>query len=157
MRVVSLNLEQFRNYAEQTLCPGPGLNILVGRNAQGKSNVLEAVYILATSKSTRAGKDTELIRFGCPTGRVLAEISRERRPEVNIEYVYSITEKKAAKLNGIRHIKLAEVVGQLNAVMFDSGDLEIIRGEPAIRRRFLDLEIGQTSSRYLTALGQYKK
>jgi len=157
MRVVSLELEQFRNYAKQNLSPGPGLNILVGRNAQGKSNVLEAIYVLATSKSTRAGKDTELIQFACVSGRIHAEIDRERSPEVTVEYVFSNVEKKSARVNGVRHAKLAEVVGQFNAVLFDSGDLEIIRGEPSIRRRFLDLEIGQTSPRYLTALGQYKK
>lgn len=157
MRVTALRLEGFRNYAGQTLAPGPGLNILVGRNAQGKSNVLESLYVLATSKSTRASKDTDLIKFGEGSGRIRARIERERSPELSLEYIFSLTEKKAALVNGTRHTRLAEVIGQFNAVLFDSGDLEIIRGEPALRRRFLDLEIAQTSPRYITALGSFRK
>jgi len=157
MQVMSLQLEDFRNYTRLALEPGPGLNVLVGRNAQGKSNVLEAVYILATTKSARAGKDLELIKFGALHARVIASIERERSPEIDLELLLSTTEKKAARLNGVRHTKLAEVIGQFNAVLFESGDLEIIRGEPSIRRRFLDLEISQTSPRYVHALGAYRK
>ena len=69
----------------------------------------------------------------------------------------SQTEKKIARINGVKHTRLSEVIGQLNAVLFDSGDLEIIRGEPSVRRRFLDLEIAQTSPRYVLALGSYRK
>ena len=129
----------------------------MGRNAQGKSNLLESLYILATSKSTRAAKDTELIRFEQPIARVKADVLRDRSTDAEIELMLSQTEKKAARVNGVRHTKLAEVIGQINAVLFDSGDLEIIRGEPAIRRRFLDLEISQTSPRYVHALGSFRK
>ncbi|MGO8670799.1 MAG: DNA replication/repair protein RecF [Capsulimonadaceae bacterium] len=152
-----LQLADFRNYGSLAIEPGRGLNVVVGRNAQGKSNLLEAVYILATSKSARAGKDTELIRFGCPQARIRAEVLREKNSDIELEIVLSDTEKKSARLNGIRHTKLAEVIGQLNAVLFDSGDLEIVRGEPAVRRRFLDLEIAQTSPRYVHALGSHRK
>ena len=77
--------------------------------------------------------------------------------DIDIELTLSQTEKKAARINGVRHTKLAEVIGQVNAVLFDSGDLEIIRGEPSVRRRFLDLEIAQTSPRYVYALGAFRK
>jgi DNA replication and repair protein RecF len=157
MQVTSLELENFRNYATLRIKPGPGLNIFVGRNAQGKSNLLESLYILATSKSTRAAKDTELIRFEQPIARVKADVLRDRSTDAEIELMLSQTEKKAARVNGVRHTRLAEVIGQINAVLFDSGDLEIIRGEPAIRRRFLDLEISQTSPRYVHALGAFRK
>lgn len=157
MRVAKLTLEYFRNYSGLTIEPGEGLNVVVGRNAQGKSNLLEAVYVLATSKSTRAGKDTELVRFGAPQGKVTADVVRERSGEIEVEMIFSTTDKKAARVNGVRHTKLAEVIGQVNAVLFDSGDLEIIRGEPAVRRRFLDLEISQTSPRYVHALAAYRK
>jgi DNA replication and repair protein RecF len=115
------------------------------------------VYSLATSKSTRAGKDSELIRFGCPHTRVTANVIREQKGDVEIEMLVSQTEKKSARLGGMRYTKLAEVIGQVNAVLFDSGDLEIIRGEPSVRRRFLDLEISQTSPRYVHALAAYRK
>jgi DNA replication and repair protein RecF len=157
MRLTNLKLEDFRNYSRLTIEPGSGLNIVVGRNAQGKSNLLEAVYILATSKSTRASKDTELVRFGAGQARVTADVVRDKNSDIEVEMLLSITEKKSARVNGVRHTKLAEVIGQVNAVLFDSGDLEIIRGEPAIRRRFLDLEISQTSPRYVHALAAYRK
>ena len=157
MHVNSLKLDNFRNYATLKIEPGEGLNIFVGRNAQGKSNLLESLYILATSKSARAGKDTELIRFGEPVARISAAVIREKTSDFEIEMALSQTEKKTARINGVKHTRLSEVIGQLNAVLFDSGDLEIIRGEPAIRRRFLDLEIAQTSPRYVLALGSYRK
>ena len=157
MQVKALKLENYRNYRTLEIEPGPGLNIFVGRNAQGKSNLLEALYILATSKSTRAGKDTELIQFDQSQARVIADVVRERTIDIELELDLSQTEKKSARINGIRHTRLAEVIGQVNAVLFDSGDLEIIRGEPSTRRRFLDLEIAQTSPRYVHALGSYRK
>ena len=157
MHVTSLKLENFRNYGTLEIQPGEGLNIFVGLNAQGKSNLLESLYLLATSKSSRAGKDTELVRFDQPQARVTAEVIRTKNSDVEIEIALSLTEKKVARINGVKHTRLAEVIGQLNAVLFDSGDLEIIRGEPSIRRRFLDLEIAQTSPRYVLALGSYRK
>ena len=157
MHVTSLKLENFRNYGTLRIEPGEGLNIFVGRNAQGKSNLLESLYILATSKSSRAGKDVELVRFGEPAARIVADVIREKTSDIEIELSLSQTEKKAARINGVKHTRLSEVIGQLNAVLFDSGDLEIIRGEPSVRRRFLDLEIAQTSPRYVLALGSYRK
>jgi DNA replication and repair protein RecF len=157
MHVNSLKLDNFRNYKTLRIEPGEGLTIFVGRNAQGKSNLLESLYILATSKSARAGKDTELIRFGESMARISADVIREKTSDFEIEMALSQSEKKTARINGVKHTRLSEVIGQLNAVLFDSGDLEIIRGEPAIRRRFLDLEIAQTSPRYVLALGSYRK
>ena len=157
MHVISLKLDNFRNYRTLVIEPGEGLNIFVGLNAQGKSNLLESLYLLATSKSSRAGKDTELIKFGEAQTRVTADVIREKNSDIEIELSLSQTDKKAARINGVKHTRLADVIGQLNAVLFDSGDLEIIRGEPSIRRRFLDLEISQTSPRYVLALGAYRK
>lgn len=157
MQVKQLTLENFRNYETLRVEPGAGLNIFVGRNAQGKSNLLESLYVLATSKSVRAAKDAELIRFGQPSACIVAEVVRDRGIDIDMEMTLSQTEKKAARINGVRHTKLAEVIGQVNAVLFDSGDLEIIRGEPSVRRRFLDLEIAQTSPRYVHALGAFRK
>ena len=157
MQVTSLELENFRNYGSLHIDPGAGLNIFVGRNAQGKSNLLESLYILATSKSTRAAKDVELIRFEQTGARVRADVARDKSIDIEIELALSQTEKKSARINGVRHTRLAEVIGQVNAVLFDSGDLEIIRGEPSVRRRFLDIEIAQTSPRYVHALGAFRK
>ena len=157
MQITGLRLHNFRNYETLEITPGPGLNVFVGRNAQGKSNVLEAVYVLATSKSTRASKDGELIRFNCDAAQATADVVRDQTSDVEIALLLSHTEKKAFRLNGVRHTKMAEAIGQMNSVLFDSNDLEIIRGEPVLRRRFLDLEIAQTSPRYVYALGAFRK
>jgi DNA replication and repair protein RecF len=157
MRIDYLEVTSYRNYRRQSIEPAPGLNIFVGENAQGKSNLLESIYVLATTKSTRAARDSELVQFGENAATVKARVSRIKEIDLQIELDVSLTEKKAAKLNGSRHTRMAEVVGQVNAVMFDSGDLATIRGEPSVRRRFLDLEISQTSPRYVHALAAYRK
>src|SRR5579862_9168219 len=157
MEVLFLELNNFRNYELLGLTPGPGLNIFVGENAQGKSNLLESLYVLATTKSMRASRDTELIRFQENTARVSARVKREKEIDLRIDLFLSQTEKKAARINGVRHTKMAQVIGQVNAALFESADLEIIRGEPATRRRFLDLEVAQTSPRYVQALAAYRK
>jgi len=157
MRVQALELHNFRNYTELFLEPGSGLNVFVGENAQGKSNILESLYVVATTKSTRAGRDIELIRENEGSGRVRARVEREKQIPVVAELNLSTVEKKFGKINGVRHTRMSEVIGQVNAVLFDSSDLEIVRGEPSIRRRFLDLEISQTSPRYVHALAAYRK
>jgi DNA replication and repair protein RecF len=157
MRIDYLEVIHYRNYRRQQIEPVEGLNIFVGENAQGKSNLLESMYVLATSKSTRASRDSELILFGEPSASIRARVNRIKDIDLAIEFDVSLVEKKFAKLNGSRHTRMADVIGQVNAVMFDSGDLETIRGEPSVRRRFLDLEISQTSPRYVHSLGAYRK
>jgi DNA replication and repair protein RecF len=137
--------------------PGSGLNVFVGENAQGKSNLLEALYLLATTKSTRANRDTELVHHGAGMCRVQAQVLRAKDVDIRMDIAISTVEKKQARLNGVKHTKMSEVIGKVNAVLFDIGDLEIVRGEPANRRRFLDLEISQTSPKYVHALAAYRK
>ena len=160
MRVTRLELFDFRNYERLRFEPGPGLNILVGANAQGKSNLLEALYALATTKSLRASRDAEMVRFGAEACRILAHVARETGGgEVVLEMAVaapaaaSIAERKIVKVNGARHTKIADLIGNLNAVLFSSFDLLIVRGEPEERRRFLNYEIAQVSPRYVLALG----
>jgi DNA replication and repair protein RecF len=157
MRISYLEVQRYRNYRQQLIEPGAGLNIFVGENAQGKSNLLESIYVLATTKSTRASKDSELILFGEHAAQVRARVERIKEVDLQIQLDVSLTEKKSARLNSVKHTRMAEVIGQVNAVLFDSGDLDTITGEPSVRRRFLDLEISQTSPRYVHALGAYRK
>jgi DNA replication and repair protein RecF len=157
MQINYLEVTRYRNYLLQQIEPQSGLNIFVGENAQGKSNLLESVYLLATTKSTRAGKDSELILFGENSTQVKARVSRVKEIDLQIQLDISLSEKKSAKLNGSKHTRMSEVIGQVNAVFFESGDLETITGEPSVRRRFLDLEISQTSPRYVHALATYRK
>ena len=157
MRVTSLELVDYRNYQALALAPGPGLNVFVGENAQGKSNLLEAFYVLATTKSARASRDSEMVGFGAEMTRLSARVERIKEIDISLDLLISQADKKTARINGVKQTRLVDVIGQVNAALFHSLDLDIVRGEPALRRRFLDLEISQTSPRYVGALASYRK
>jgi DNA replication and repair protein RecF len=152
-----LALHQFRNYVTLRQEFSPSLNVLVGANAQGKSNVLEAVYLLATSKSMRGSRDTELIRWDAPAAIATGQVLREKANDIDLEVALSRTEKKSLVVNTVRVPRVSDYVGQLKAVAFSVADVEVVRGEPSRRRRFLDLEISQLSQGYCHALGYYRK
>jgi DNA replication and repair protein RecF len=152
-----LSLLEFRNYASLRQEFSPALNVLVGPNAQGKSNLLEAVYLLATSKSMRGSKDVELIRWDHPASVVTGQVLREKSNDLELEVALSRTEKKSLVVNTIRVQRSMDFIGQLKAVSFSISDLDVVRGEPTRRRRFLDLEISQLSPSYCHALAYYRK
>jgi len=140
-----------------TFEPSERLNVLVGRNAQGKSAILEAIYLLATSKSHRTSRDMEMVKLGAPFARVVAEIKRSARNDVTLEIDLSKAEKKTVKINTVKHAKIRDLIGQLNAVIFSDSDVEMVRGEPSGRRRLLNLEICQVSPQYAYALARYNR
>lgn len=157
MHIERICLTDFRNYERLDFEPVDGLNILVGPNGQGKSAILEAVYVLATSKSHRTSRDMDLIRLGRVSTRACAEVIRDTNNDVVVELILSRAEKKIVKLNTVRHPKIGDIMGQLNAVIFSNSDIDMVRGEPSLRRRFLNLEISQISPQYIYALGRYKR
>jgi DNA replication and repair protein RecF len=164
MRVTRLELFDFRSYASLRLEPGPGLNLFVGPNAQGKTNLLEALYALATTKSNRAGRDGEMVRFGADACRIVASIERSTNGDVELEMAIGapgatniVGERKVVKINHGRQQRVTDLIGSFNAVLFSSTDLDIVRGDPEERRRFLNYEIAQVSPRYVLALGQYRR
>ena len=157
MYISTLSLANFRNYENLEFHPLSGLNILVGLNAQGKSAVLEAIYLLATSKSHRTSRDLDMIRLGENLTRVCAEIIRSESNDVTLEIILSRTDKKTVKINSVKHEKIGDIVGQLNTVIFSNTDIDMVRGEPSRRRRFLNLEVSQVSPQYIYALGRYKR
>ena len=157
MYITRLSLHNFRSYAELSISPDKGLNVLLGKNAVGKTSLLEAMYILATSRSCRAGKDSELIHWDADRARVAADIAREQQNDVEIEVTFGRSEKKQIKVNTIRQTKLAGLMGQINVVLIEPRDREIVRGEPSERRRFLNLEISQIQPQYCHLLLSYRK
>ena len=164
MHITRLDLFDFRNYTALTFVPSPGLNLIVGPNAQGKTNLLEAIYILATTKSVRAGRDGEMVRFGADACRVVAEVHRETQGDVRVELAIGSPtatniggERKIVKVNNGRQARVTDLIGNVNAVLFSSVDLEIVKGEPEDRRRFLNYEVAQVSPRYALAYGAYKR
>ncbi len=157
MHVRHLKLNSFRNYTELELTPGAGINILYGENAQGKTNVLEALSLLATTRSLRASRESELIRQGAEVAHVSAEVEREQMGEAELEVSVFQTDKKAVHINGSKRPRVIDILGQFNAVFFGSIDLSIVTGEPADRRHYLNVEISQISPRYVYDLGHYKR
>ncbi|AZK45576.1 DNA replication/repair protein RecF [Paenibacillus lentus] len=155
MYVNHLRLEHYRNYETLTLNHFGNVNLLIGRNAQGKTNLLESLFVLALTKSHRTTKDKELIAFGSDHAVIGAEVEK-KYGTLNLELRLS-QQGKRAKLNGLEQRKLSDFIGALNVVMFAPEDLEIVKGTPGIRRRFLDMEIGQVQPSYLFHLQQYQK
>jgi len=131
MRLESLALKDFRNYEQVSLELDPGLNIFVGDNAQGKTNLLEAVYVLALSKSYRAAQDSDLIRHGAQ--RALAAAQVRKLAAVELGFVLSHTEKKRLLVNG-KAAAANRFVGTLLAVLFSPDSLQLVKGAPADRR-----------------------
>lgn len=157
MHLHALSLADFRNYEKLDFRPSEGLNVLLGPNAQGKSGILEAIYVLATSKSHRTSHDADMIRIGQQMAKVHGDIKRTARNDVSLEIILSRSDSKTVKINTVRHPRIGDIVGQLNAVIFSSSDLDMVKGEPSRRRRFLNLEISQVSPQYVYSLGRCKR
>ena len=173
MYVRHLSLADFRNYRDLELALPAGPLLFIGENAQGKTNLLEAVYLLSTIRSLRAGSDAELIRWeaaqeGLPVARLVAEAERSSGP-VRVEMVIQgqpgenlpLSESrphasKRLRVNGVPK-KASETIGRINAVLFTSQDIDLIGGPPSLRRRYLDITLTQVDARYLASLQQYNK
>ncbi|MDW0111257.1 DNA replication/repair protein RecF [Sporosarcina aquimarina] len=155
MYIDHLALTDYRNYASLDLSFSPHINVFIGENAQGKTNVMEAIYVLAMAKSHRTSNDRELIRWGQEYGKIKGDIER-KYGHLPIELVISKKGKKA-RVNHIEQNRLSLYIGQVNVVMFAPEDLNLVKGSPQVRRRFLDMEIGQISPVYLNDLLTYQK
>jgi len=157
MHIKRLVLHNFRNYAELSIEPDPGLNVLLGKNAQGKTSFLEAIYLIALARSWRAGRDSELVKWEADQARVFAEVARNEQNDISVEVILSRTEKKQISINTVRQTRLADVMGQVNVLLIEPHDVDIIRGEPSHRRRFMNLEISQVQPAYCHLLVNYRK
>ncbi|GIO11952.1 DNA replication and repair protein RecF [Cohnella xylanilytica] len=155
MQLKRLELHGYRNYEHLELATGAGVNILIGPNAQGKTNLLEAIHVLALTKSHRTSKDKELIGWNQPSARIRAELER-KHGAVELELQLS-PQGKRAKVNGLEQRKLSGFVGTVNVVLFAPEDLDIVKGAPGVRRRFMDMEIGQVHPGYLYDSQQYQR
>lgn len=155
MIISDLSLHHFRNYQELHLDLDPNLNIFVGQNAQGKTNIAESIFFLALTRSHRTHTDKDLITWGEKEMRVSAHVLKKN---MTIPLEVSLTTKgRIAKANHLKENRLADYIGNLNVIMFAPEDLAIIKGAPSIRRRFMDIEIGQIYPVYLHDLMSYNK
>ena len=155
MRIKNLNLKNFRNYANETVGFTEGLNVLFGKNAQGKTNCAEAVFYLCTGTSPRCRRDKQLIRHGCD----FAEISAVAEGVYGeIEITAKICENsREVRINGNKITRNADILGNIYSVFFSPHELRLIQDGPAARRRFLNVSISQLSKPYYIALSRYNK
>jgi len=155
MYIKRLSLKNFRNYEQLDIDFNNKTNILIGMNAQGKTNILESLYILGLTKSHKVNKDREVIKNNANYAKINSLINFNKK-DIELDIIISKLGKKA-KYNQIEVDRLSEYIGILNVVLFAPEDMDLIKGNPQIRRKFLDLEIGQISKEYLFSLQNYKK
>lgn len=154
MLITSLKLQNFRNYTELDVKFNENINIIYGDNAQGKTNILEAVFISSIGKSFRTKKDRELIKFNENFSIIEVNFAKsDRKGNVKVE----ISDKKNIFINGVKVKKLSELLGIINIVIFTPDDINILKNGPSERRRFLDMFIGQLRPNYIYCLNLYLK
>ena len=156
MYISSLTLTNFRNYRKEQIEFSPHTNVIYGDNAQGKTNILEAVYIFSQGRSHRTKTDGELIRFGEDFAKLGLEFHDAERDYKAVLQIIK-NGKKNIRINGVQITRLSMLMNYLNAVMFSPEDLTLVKGSPSARRRFTDAAISQLYPRYLTSLIDYHK
>jgi DNA replication and repair protein RecF len=172
MHVKNLSLRDFRNYARLDLQPSPGVTLLYGPNAAGKTSVLEAIFYLATLRSPRVSAARELVRWGAegeagvtPFARLVAEVQR-RDGSARLEVIVQRRADEEGQLTAAsqtlvrvnrKPVRALDLVGQLRVVLFTPADLALVEGAPSERRRYLDVTLSQLDGRYVRTLSHYGK
>ena len=156
MVIKSLELSDFRNYESLEIHFDKGTNILYGDNAQGKTNILEAIYVSSTTKSHKGSKDKDIVRFGQEESHIRTILEKDGIDE-RVDMHLRRNKSKGIAINGQKIKKAAELLGLLNVVFFSPEDLSIIKNGPSERRRFVDMELCQLDSFYLYNLNHYNK
>ena len=156
MIIKSLELADFRNYETLKINFSSGTNILYGDNAQGKTNILEAIYVCATTKSHKGSKDKEIIRFGKEEAHIRTILEKDDA-EYRVDMHLIKNRSKGIALDGQKIKRASDLIGKLNIVFFSPEDLSIIKNGPSERRRFMDMELCQLDQIYLNSLSKYNK
>ena len=156
MIIQSIELADYRNYEALTLEFDSGINILYGDNAQGKTNILEAVYMAATTKSHRSSKDKDIISFSAQEAHIRTYVEKEG-VTTRVDMHLRKTGTKGIAIDGQKIKKAADLLGLCNVVFFSPEDLGIIKNGPSERRRFVDMELCQLDPVYLYNLNNYNK
>lgn len=156
MVIKKIYLENFRNYEKQEIYLNENINVFYGNNAQGKTNIIEALYYSALGRSFRTYRDAELIKFEKDMAKINVFYEKNNRDN-EIEIILKKSEKKTIKLNHIKVNKNSELLGNLNIVIFSPDDIIILKQGPQLRRKFLDILISQLKPNYVHILGEYNK
>ena len=156
MIIKSLELADFRNYENIKINFSSGTNILYGDNAQGKTNILEAIFVSATTKSHKGSKDKEIIRFGKEEAHIRTILEKDNA-EYRVDMHLRKNKSKGIAIDGQKIKRASDLIGRLNVVFFSPEDLSIIKNGPSERRRFMDMELCQLDQIYLNSLSKYNK
>lgn len=154
MYLSELTLKDFRNYKDVKISFSPQINVLIGENAQGKTNLLEAIYVLAMTRSHRTSNERELLTFKKEQATICGTVER-KLGKLKLELMLSKKGKKA-KVNHLEQARLSQYIGQMNVILFAPEDLSLVKGAPAVRRKFVNMEFGQIDPHYLHNLSQYR-
>lgn len=153
MWLETIEIDHFRNYNNTNVTFSPHLNIFLGKNAQGKTNILEAIYFLALTRSHRTRVDKELIQFEEKALRLEGTVHRNSG---KIPLEISLSNKgRVTKVNHLKQARLSDYIGHMTVVIFAPEDLQLIKGAPSLRRKFVDIDLGQIKPVYLSDLSQY--
>ena len=157
MRIKKLKVENFRNLENLDIEFSEGVNIIYGNNAQGKTNIIESIYIFSFGKSFRANKDIELLKFDKEYFLSNIEIMKKDR-ELEMDFGFDkLSNKKMIKVNGVIQKKISDIIGKLNVVVFKPEDIKIVTDAPSVRRKYIDYLISSISKGYLENITKYKK
>ncbi len=156
MKIKELKLNNFRNYKALNIEFSPNVNSLVGRNAQGKTNLLEAIFFACIGKSFRTGKEKELIRWEQEGCKITLKANNEFRDKI-IEVMLQKGQKKSVRMDGINIRRIGDVLGEVPIVFFSPDELRLVKDSPEERRRFMNIDISQTNKRYFYLLSRYEK
>ena len=156
MFVEEIYLSNFRNYEKGYTKFSESINVIYGDNARGKTNILEAIYLLSTARSHRLAKEIEMIMFGKQNAKINAKFNSHKRDNIGEIMLFS-DKKKQIKINKVPIDRASQLMGFLNVVMFCPEDLRLVKGAPKERRRMIDLGICQLRQKYFHSLSQYGK
>ncbi|MGM0219033.1 DNA replication/repair protein RecF [Enterococcus sp. AZ126] len=154
MRLNEIEVQHYRNYDGLTLDFPKTLNIFLGENAQGKTNLLESIYVLAMTRSHRTSNEKELVHWDSDSAKISGVIEK-KTGTIPLEIIISNKGRKT-KVNHIEQKRLSSYIGQLNVILFAPEDLSLVKGSPQLRRKFIDMELGQVNPIYLYDLVQYQ-
>lgn len=157
MHLEKLQLTNFRNYENLKLEFSKTVNVFVGNNAEGKTNILESIYLSSITKSYRTSKDIECIKFNEQFFRIVHNYVDNNSNNIEVEVYLDNNNKKQIKENGLKIGKYSDFIGTIPMVVFSPDNMDIIKGSPKNRRKFLDILISQLSRSYVISLQEYNK
>ena len=156
MYIESVQLKNFRNYDSLELDLAQGTNIFYGNNAQGKTNILEALYLCGTTKSHKGSKDREIVNFDKEEAHIRTYLEKDGK-EIRVDMHLRKSKSKGIAIDGVPIKRSSELMGLAHVIFFSPEDLKIIKNGPSERRRFVNMELCQLDKAYLYYLTQYKK